>query len=139
MRTLWAGIIVISLLGLAGCKSKSGDPKAAVQAAIEKRLKEQPNLMFQNMMLDVGEVKINGDTAEADAKFTSKQSPNLTVGVHYSLRKSNGQWEVVNSASGGMGMNPHGGGSMPANPHEGMGGTAPEQAPAGGAAPQASH
>jgi ABC-type transporter MlaC component len=137
MRTVWVGLVLASLLGLAGCKSTSEDPKAAVQAAIEKRLKDQPNLMLQNMTLEVGEVKINGDTAEADAKFTSKQAPNLTVGVHYSLRKSNGQWEVVSSSSSGAGMNPHGG-AMP-NPHEGMGGSAPEQPAAGEAAPQASH
>jgi hypothetical protein len=72
--------------------------------------------MMANLNLEVGEVKFSGDSAEAETKFRSKQSPDLAVGVHYKLKLAGDHWQVESSApSGGMGGSPHGGAaSVPA-------------------------
>jgi hypothetical protein len=93
-----------------------------VQQAIEEHLKQQPNVVFQNMTVEVGDVVFRGDTAEAQVKFRSKEAPNLAVGVKYKLRRSGDGWKVESTSSASMGGTaPHGGvaGSMPsasANP-----------------------
>src|SRR3989475_5789081 len=52
-------------------------------------------------------VKFHGDTAEAEVKFESKESPDLAVKVHYVLQKSGDHWVVRSSSpAGGMG-GPH--------------------------------
>jgi hypothetical protein len=139
MRGVVAGLMALALAAMAAC-SKSGalQSKSAVQAAIEEHLKQKPNMMFQNMTVEVAEVKFSGDTAEAQAKFRSKQAPELVVGVHYMLRKAGDRWQVESSSpASGEGMHPHGGGTG-ARPAGGMGapGTAPTAA---GPAPQSSH
>ena len=60
-------------------------------------------------MVEVKQVRIDGDRATADVNFRSKQSPDLVMGRHYVLRQVDGQWQVESSSSpGGMG-GPHGG------------------------------
>jgi hypothetical protein len=100
-----------SILLMSGCK-KSGDTdaKAAIQAAIEAHLQQRPNLMLANMTLEVQDVKITGDTAQAEVRFRSKQSADLTVGVRYTLKRAGDRWQVESSSpTGGMGASPHGG------------------------------
>lgn len=112
MRVVWA--IVLAGVSLAvGC-SKAGtlESKEAVQSAIEAHLKERQNVMLANMSLEVADVKFAGDTADAEVKFRSKQSPDLVVAVHYQLRRAGDRWQVEKSTpSGGMGGSPHGGGA----------------------------
>jgi hypothetical protein len=118
MRSLLAVVSAVFLFA-AGCdRSRKLDTKEAVQAAIESHLQQRPNVMLANMTLEVDDVKFSGDTAEADAKFRSKQAPSLAVGVHYKLRKAGDKWQVESSTpSGGMGGSPHGGSApMPPAP-----------------------
>jgi hypothetical protein len=110
MRGLVACIVVLALV-LAGC-SRTGErqSKAAVQAAIEAHLQQRQNLLLANMTLEVQDVKFAGDTAQAEVKFRSKQSPDLAVDVHYTLHRAGERWQVESSsATTGMGMSPHGG------------------------------
>ena len=122
--------LVGAALVLSGC-SKSGkvQSKDAIQEAIERHLQKQSSVLLDNMTVEVQDVKFEGDRANADVKFRSKQSPDVAVGRQYVLRRVGGQWQVESSSSpGGMG-NPHGG-PMPPQP------TAPSTAPV---APQPSH
>ncbi len=121
----WVGLMLV----LSACKSGGIQSKAAVQSAIERHLQQRPNVALNNMNLDVQDVKFHGDRAEAEVKFSSKQSPNLAVGVRYVLRRSGDRWEVESSSPiGGMGSNPHGGA-----------GNALPSPDASAPAPQASH
>ena len=130
MRFLLAVGVGLAVV-LSGC-SKSVQSNTVIQAAIERHLQKQQNIAFNNMTLEVQNVKYAGDKADADVKFRSKQAPDLAVSVHYTLQRSGDSWEVVSSSSSsGMGGNPHGGGSgMPMPP--------PGPAPAP-AQPQPSH
>jgi hypothetical protein len=103
-------LLVLGLAGSAACNRSSGvHSKAAVQEAIEEHLKQQPNVVFQNMTVEVGEVAFSGDTAEAQVKFRSKQAPNMAVGVQYKLRRSGNGWKVESTSTTSMpGTTPHG-------------------------------
>ncbi len=139
MRTVIIGLVALVAMGSAAC-GRFGDQKKAVQTAIEDHLKQRANMMFQNMTLEVRDVKIDGDTADAQALLRSKQSPNISVGVRYILRRSGGRWQVESSAPlSGLGPSPHGtGGAMGGNPHDSM--ALPEsQSTPQNPAPQSSH
>jgi uncharacterized protein YhdP len=125
MRAVVMSLVVLGLAGSVACHRLSGvHSKAAVQEAIEQHLKQQPNVVFQNMTVEVGEVTFNGDTAEAQVKFRSKQAPSLVVGVLYKLRRAGNGWRVESTSAATMpGTTPHGhaAGPMPsssANPSD---------------------
>jgi hypothetical protein len=109
MRSVLGGLLGLALVA-SGCSQSAGrQSKEAVQAGIERYLRKQPQIALNNMMLELQEVKFQGDRAEAEVKFRSKQAPDLAVGVHYVLRRAGEQWEVESSsATSGMGGNPHG-------------------------------
>lgn len=122
MRAILIAIVAVACLTVM-CSKGEVASKAAIREAIEAHLKQRSNLMMANMELEVQEVKFSGDTADAQVKFRSKQSPNLVVGVNYKLRRAEGRWKVESSSStSGMGMSPHG---TPGGPE-----TAPPPAPA---------
>ena len=100
------GFYIAGLMVVFGCGASQS--KSAVRAAIEAYLRQRPNLVLSNMTFDVQEVKFHGDTAEAEIKFESKESPDLAVKVHYVLQKSGDHWAVRSSSpAGGMGGGPH--------------------------------
>ncbi len=120
------GFCIAGLIIVFGCGPSQS--KSAVRAAIEAYLRQRPNLVLSNMTFDVQEVKFHGDTAEAEVKFESKESPDLAVKVHYVLQKSGDHWVVRSSSpAGGMGgphssaaresqTRPQEGGSTPGEP-----------------------
>jgi hypothetical protein len=110
MRAAVMSLVVLGLAGLATCHRLGGiHTKAAVQEAIEEHLKQQPNVFFQNMTVEVGDVTFSGDTAVAQVRFRSKQAPNLAVGMVYRLRKAGDRWRVESTATASMpGTSPHG-------------------------------
>ena len=117
---------ILCALG-AGCSSSSKtDSREAVQKAIESYLGQQQNLMLANMDMEVAEVKFEGQTAEAEVKFRSKQSSNLAVSVRYKLKQTQDGWQVESGTSaGGTGSNPHSS-IAPASPEPAHGETPPE-------------
>jgi hypothetical protein len=116
MRAAVMGLVVLGLAGLAACHRLSGiNSKAAVQEAIEEHLRQQPNVFFQNMSVEVGDVTFSGDTAVAQVHFRSKQAPNLAVGIVYRLRKDGNRWRVESTVTASMpGTSPHGSIAAPA-------------------------
>ena len=128
MRALVISLAVLSVAGSAACHKLSGiDSKAAVQQAIEEHLKQQPNVFFQNMTVELGDVTFNGNTALAQVKFRSKQAPNMAVGIVYRLRKTGDKWRVESTATASMpGTNPHGSTAAPMPPPSTNPGVGPE-------------
>ncbi|MGD0125430.1 MAG: hypothetical protein ABSF46_08735 [Terriglobia bacterium] len=115
MRALVISLAVLSVAGSAACHKLSGiDSKAAVQQAIEEHLKQQPNVFFQNMSVELGDVTFSGDTAIAQVKFRSKQAPSMAVGIVYRMRKTGEKWRVESTATASMpGTAPHGSTAAP--------------------------
>jgi hypothetical protein len=110
MRAVVMSLVVLGLAASAACHRLSGVySKAAVQEAIEEHLKQQPNVVFQNMIVEVGDVTFYGNTAEAQVKFRSKQAPNLAIGMLYKLRRAGNGWQVESTSTAIMpGTTPHG-------------------------------
>jgi hypothetical protein len=62
------------------------------------------------MTVEVGDVTFNGDTAQAQVRFRSKQMPNVVVGVNYKLRRVDNRWQVESTSRAALpGTTPHGG------------------------------
>jgi hypothetical protein len=108
--------IIVGTFLLAACSmSGSLKSKRAVQGAIEAHLKDNPHLSMQNFNTEIETVTFKDDTADALAKFVSKEAPQNAVEVRYQLKRDGLHWEVVSSAPvGGQGMGMHTGaaGSM---------------------------
>jgi hypothetical protein len=121
-----AGVALV----LSNCnRSGKVSSNAAIQQAIEQHLQKQSSVLFNNMTVEVQDIKFEGDRANADVKFRSKQAPDLVVRRRYVLDRVGGQWQVESSSSpGGMG-NPHGGAMSPQ----------PSTSPAAPVTPQPSH
>ena len=115
MRAVVISLIVLTGVASAACHKLSGiDSKAAVQEAIEEHLKQQPNVFFQNMTVQLGDVTFSGDTAIAQVRFRSKQAPSMVVGIVYRLRKTGDKWRVESTATASMpGTTPHGSAAAP--------------------------
>ncbi len=110
MRKFWVAAVAGVVLIAGGCKSRGIESKASVEAAIVKHLQQRPNIVLNNMNLEVQDVKFEGERARAEVKFSNKNQPDLAVGVRYVLRRAGDHWEVESSSpTGGMGANPHGG------------------------------
>jgi hypothetical protein len=129
-----AGTLLLSACSMTGgLKSKD-----AIKGAIEAHLKDNPRLAMQNFNTVIESVEYKDDTANALAKFVSKENASSSVEVRYQLKLDGRLWKVVSSQPvGGQGMGGHGGS---------MGGSLPPGHPAipqahgqGQPAPEASH
>jgi hypothetical protein len=128
-----AGTLLLSACSMTGgLKSKD-----AIKGAIEAHLKDNPHLSMQNFNTVIESVEYKDDTANALAKFVSKQDASSAVEVRYQLKLDGRLWKVVSSQPvGGQGMGGHGGamGSMPPG-HPAM----PQAQGQSQPAPEASH
>lgn len=133
MKWLVAGVVSATLL-FAACNRSGGNAQEnQVRAAVEAHLKSKGDLALNNMEMQIQSVKVNGDNADAQVKFTSKQNPQLAVNVLYALRRAGDHWEVTSSTP--MGGDSH---QSMGSPGEGQGasaGTASPHPPQ----PEASH
>ena len=94
MRPLLVCSVGLALI-FGGCSKSGGtESKEAIKAAIEQHLQQRPNVVYNNMTFEVQDVKFNGDRAEAEVKFQSKQAPEVAVNVHYLLKKVGDHWQV---------------------------------------------
>lgn len=109
-------VVIVGMFLLSACSSGGSlKSKQAIQEAIQSHLKNDPQLSLKNFNTQVESVKFKGDTADALAKFVTKQAPHMAVNVRYQLKLEGGKWKVVSSqAAGGQGMGMHGeaGGTM---------------------------
>ena len=66
----------------------------AIPPAIKDHVRNLPQGVFNNMDLEVEEVKFHGDTAEAYVRFQSPNVTELVIRQRYVLRKSGDHWQV---------------------------------------------
>jgi hypothetical protein len=138
VRTMAVALVGVACV-LTGCnRFAEVNSKSAVQTAIEDHLKKRPGLALSNMSTEVKDVKFEGDKANAQVVYVSKDTPDLKVEVRYVLQRQGDQWVVESSTPmGGVGGNPHGGVAVP--PSGGMSPHAAPAAPSEVPPPQASH
>jgi hypothetical protein len=80
-----------------------------IQPIIKNHVRNLPQGVFNNMDLEVEEVKFQGDTAEAYVRFQSPNVAELVIRQRYDLRKSGDHWQVESRqpANGGGKAPPH--------------------------------
>jgi hypothetical protein len=66
----------------------------AIRPVIKDHVRNLPQGAFNNMDLEVEEVKFNGDSAEAYVRFQSPNVTELVIRQRYFLRKSADHWQV---------------------------------------------
>jgi hypothetical protein len=87
-----ARILALALL-LAACQQ--ADPiNAQVQDAIAEHLTTRPGIDATRMIVEVESVTVQGDRAEADVIFRSRDNPDSRMNYHYVLRREEGRWRV---------------------------------------------
>ncbi len=92
---------------LAGCGGQpGGDSDAAIQRAIEEHLSSRPGLASDNLLMEVKDIQVQGDTAEAEVVFRSRTDQAAMMTFHYQLRNEGNQWKVE-SGSPSQGRSPH--------------------------------
>ncbi|MBI4465389.1 MAG: hypothetical protein HY647_11850 [Acidobacteria bacterium] len=92
-RRLARGVLVVGLAwGWIGCGS--GDSNTAIQRAIEDHLASRPGLAADQMVLEMQDVRVEGDKAEAEVIFRTTTTPPAQMTFHYELRKEGSGWKV---------------------------------------------
>jgi len=76
-----------------GCASK-GKSEVAVRQAIEDHLAGTPGLANSEMVMELKQVEVQGDKAEAEVIFRSRNNPQARMAFHYQLRSEGNKWKV---------------------------------------------
>jgi hypothetical protein len=102
-NNVWRSILAIALgYFLVGCGGmRHGDPKAAIQQAIEQHLAGRPGLAGEQIVMELKQVQVQGDTAQADVVFRSRNDPKAQMSFHYQLHNDGKEWKVDNGHPGG--------------------------------------
>ena len=125
MNRHWRGILWIVVSLLTGCSStQKNNSDAAIRQAIEQHLAGRQGLANDQIVLDLKQVQIQGDKADADVIFHSRSDSNVQMTFHYQLTRDGQGWKVSQgrpSASDSphpsgpevQGQQPEAGGSAP--------------------------
>ena len=108
--------IVFFAACLAGCQ-RGPSINAQVQSAIADHLSDRPGITADRLLIEVETVTVQGERAEAEVIFRSRDNPESRMAYHYELRRESGAWKVENGRP-----------SAAQSPHPG-----PESAPEEGA------
>ena len=94
-----SGALILALSLLAGC-GKAPSDNEAIRAAILKHLTDRGGLNMAAMEVEVKQVTLKGDDAEAQVVFHVKQGGE-TMQVAYTLQRVQGAWVVGHSQPAG--------------------------------------
>ena len=96
------GVFALGCL-LVSCGQKAADSNAAIRQAIEEHLTSRSSLAADKMTMEVKDIRVKGEQAEADVVFRTTSSPPAQMAFLYHLRKEGNRWRVEQgdpSASG---------------------------------------
>jgi hypothetical protein len=71
-----------------------GNQDAAVQRAIEEHLSRRSDLAMDQMVLEMQQVSVEGDRAQAEVVFRTTMDPPARMAYHYELLWEDGRWRV---------------------------------------------
>jgi hypothetical protein len=100
--------LVALVLLLAGCQGGTSI-NGQVQEAIAEHLASRPGIDASRMTVEVETVVVDGDQAEAEVIFRSRDTPDSRMNYHYELSRADGKWQVE-SGRPSAAQSPHPGG-----------------------------
>lgn len=97
-KNAWKRFLLIALgCFLVSCGSlHKSNPETAIRQAIEEHLAGRTGLASDKIVMELKQVQVNGDRAEADVVFHSRTDPKALMAFHYQLRSEGKQWKVEN-------------------------------------------
>ena len=111
---IWLGVIVLALpLVSVGCRREAAS-NAAIQRAIEEHLSQRSDLERAKMVMEMKQVKVEGDRAEAEVTFRTTSDPQAQMTFHYQLHKEGGKW-AVETGKPSAADSPHPGSANPSD------------------------
>lgn len=106
MKLCWQSHIVIAVIFAAafasGCQKQAGpnDTRTAIQSALRQHVSQQSNLNLAAMDMNIENVTMNGDHAQAQVQFRLREN-NVTMEMLYQLEEHGGSWIVTHSQPAG--------------------------------------
>lgn len=96
MNNCWrAWVLVVATCLLIGCNTRRTENSTEpIRKAIEERLAGRQGLANDQIVMEMKDVQVQGDTAEAEVIFHSRNDPRARMAFHYQLKKSGGAWQV---------------------------------------------
>lgn len=109
-------LLAALLLGLtAGCQKASIDNNEAVRAAVLRHVEARGDLGLADLDIQVVSVKFEGDSSEAEVRFSPKgQPPESGMTMRYQLVREGDAWKVQPRPNAGHAMTPPAGTVAPA-------------------------
>jgi len=89
----------LALCGASACH-RAGSDEEAIRTSILQHLRESTTINLSNMDTTVQKVTVNGDHAEAQVLFRTKQE-GQTMTMTYALERSGGEWKVLRGQPAG--------------------------------------
>jgi hypothetical protein len=91
--------LIASLAG--GCRHASvQNPQDTIRAALQQHLSQQGNLNLAAMDMNIENVTVNGNRAQAQVQFRLHEN-NVTMEMLYMLEEHGGSWIVTHSQPAG--------------------------------------
>jgi hypothetical protein len=115
-----SGFALAVLLASVGCNRLTSQ-EGNIEQAIKDHLSQRGDLSMDQMVMELGEVKVDGEAAGAEVVFRTTSDPPARMSYHYELRRQDNTWKVT----GGW---PSGSDDQAGTQHPGMGAAAPPPA-----------
>ena len=129
-RALVLFAAALAVVGV-GC-NRAPDDKEAVKAGVVEHLQKNAALDMNQLSVDVGDVKFEGNRAVAQVSIKPKTAPDQGMSMSYTLERRGDKWMVQGRGAGHGGMGMGGGAGMGGGMGMGKGG----DSGAGAAAPK---
>ena len=125
MKTAILSVVAVlaGVLTSVGCERLTSQ-EGNIEKAIKDHLSQRGDLSMDQMVMELGQVKVDGDAAGAEVVFGTTSDPPARMSYHYELRRQEGAWKVT----GGW---PSGSEDPAGTQHPGMGAAAPPALPEG--------
>lgn len=89
-----------SLAGWAACNKSAASDEDSIRATILQHLRENSSINLAAMETTIQQVSVNGDQAQAQVLFRTKQE-GATMQMTYALERSAGAWKVLKGQPAG--------------------------------------
>jgi hypothetical protein len=93
-------LLALLTAGSIGCGT--GNQDGAVRRAIEEHLSRRSDLAMDKMVLEVQQISVDGDRAQAEVVFRTTMDPPARMTYTYELRRDGGSWQVESGRPTGM-------------------------------------
>jgi hypothetical protein len=90
-RAIWFAVLGLCLVG---CQ-RGTSINAQIQEVIAEHLASRPGISADRLLIEVERVTVQGDRAEAEVIFRSRDNPESRMAYHYELRREGDAWKVA--------------------------------------------